>query len=48
MAFGILQANLGRGREAQDLFLHSLAECGLELGIVAEPSIEYPTAVQIG
>ncbi|XP_018371338.1 PREDICTED: uncharacterized protein LOC108766504 [Trachymyrmex cornetzi] len=37
MRSGILQANLGRGHGTQDLFLHTLAERGLELGIVAEP-----------
>jgi len=37
MALSILQANLGRGREAQDLFLHSFAKRNLQLGIVAEP-----------
>ncbi|XP_011859393.1 PREDICTED: uncharacterized protein LOC105556893 [Vollenhovia emeryi] len=37
MALKILQANLNHARQAQDLFLHSLAERGCGLGIVAEP-----------
>lgn len=34
---GILQANLNHACQAQDLFLHSLAERGCGLGIIAEP-----------
>jgi len=33
----ILQANLNHARQAQDLFVHNLAERGYGLGIVAEP-----------
>lgn len=32
-----LQANLNYARQAQDLFLHALAERNCGLGIVAEP-----------
>lgn len=34
---GILQANLNHACQAQDLFLHSLAEHGCGLGVIAEP-----------
>jgi len=33
----ILQANLNHARQAQDLFVHNLAERGCGLGIVTEP-----------
>jgi len=33
----ILQANLNHARQAQDLFVHNLAERGCGLGIIAEP-----------
>lgn len=37
MSAMILQANLNHACQAQDLFLHTLAERGCEIGIVAEP-----------
>jgi len=33
----ILQANLNHARHAQDLCLHTMAERGCGLGVVAEP-----------
>lgn len=36
MPQSLLQANLNRTREAQDLFVHSLAERGCSLGIAVE------------
>lgn len=38
MATSFLQANVGRSRGAQDLFLQTLAERGCTLGIAAEPN----------
>ncbi|XP_072754307.1 uncharacterized protein [Anoplolepis gracilipes] len=37
MAARVLQANLNHARQAQDLFVHTLAERGCGLGIAAEP-----------
>ncbi|XP_070512918.1 uncharacterized protein [Cardiocondyla obscurior] len=37
MAYTILQANIGHGREAQDLFIQKMVECNCVLGIVSEP-----------
>lgn len=37
IGLAVLQANLNHARQAQDLFLHTLAERGCGLGIVAEP-----------
>ncbi|XP_072757504.1 uncharacterized protein [Anoplolepis gracilipes] len=37
MAAWVLQANLNHARQAQDLFVHTLAERGCGLGIAAEP-----------
>lgn len=34
----LLQRNLNRSREAQDLFLHHLAEGGYTVGIATEPN----------
>lgn len=36
-AVGLLQANLNHTRQAQDLFIHNLAERGCGLGVIAEP-----------
>lgn len=36
-AVGLLQANLNHARQAQDLFVHSLAERGCGLGVISEP-----------
>lgn len=38
MSVFLLQANVGRSRGAQDLFLQTLAESGCTLGIAAEPN----------
>jgi len=38
MLISLLQANVGRARGAQDLFLQTLAECDCTLGIAAEPN----------
>lgn len=37
LPLGILQANMGRALRAQDLFLHTIAERDLGLGVVLEP-----------
>lgn len=37
MSVPIIQANLNHACQAQDLFLHTLAERGCGLGIAAEP-----------
>ncbi|XP_011633759.1 uncharacterized protein LOC105424946 [Pogonomyrmex barbatus] len=37
MATWLLQANLNHARYAQDLFVHTMAERGIGLGVAAEP-----------
>lgn len=44
----IIQANLNHARRAQDLFLHTMAERGCGLGVVAEPYAPPPPITRLG